>query len=115
MEDNNFKEKLTRENSPMFFKLWDLKNSPDWWKHNIYAITTKDLTMTVWNGSHYPSIEANEKTHICPAGTKVQVWMVSRFGDAGVTDNLVDPVGYNVRGLDADIDLKDYEFILKTK
>jgi len=37
--------------------------------------------------------------------------MVSRFGDVGVTDNLETPKGYDVRGLDADIDLADYEFI----
>jgi hypothetical protein len=39
--------------------------------------------------------------------------MVSRFGDVGVTDNLETPTGYDIRGLDADVDLIDYEFILK--
>ena len=37
--------------------------------------------------------------------------MVSRFGDVGVTDNLTNPKGYDARGLDADKDLSDYEFI----
>lgn len=37
--------------------------------------------------------------------------MVSRFGDIGVTDNLITPKGYDIRGLDADTDLTDYEFI----
>jgi len=36
-------------------------------------------------------------THICKAGTTVRVWMVSRFGDCGITDNL----GNDARGYDA--------------
>ena len=30
-------------------------------------------------------------------GKKHRVWMVSRFGDVGITDNLKDPKGYNKR------------------
>ena len=114
-------KQITREENPAFFKLWDLKcvqkwkeeqkHLKDWYSYEIYAKTTKDLTMSVWNGKHEPSVEANCKEHICKAGTRVRVWMVSRFGDAGVTDNLTNPKGYDVRGLDADIDLTDYEFI----
>jgi hypothetical protein len=116
---------LTREDNPAFFKMWDLKcvqfwkeedkGKKSWSDFEIYAKTTKDLTMSVWNGKHHPSVEANCTEHICKAGTRVRVWMVSRFGDVGVTDKLIDPVGYNVRGLDADVDLTDYEFIEKTK
>lgn len=113
-------DKPVAEN-PAFDKLWALKSvqkwrdeqkdKKGWYDFEIYAKTAKDLTMSVWNGSHNPSVEANTKEHICRAGTRVRVWMVSRFGDVGVTDNLKDPIGYNVRGLDADKDLTDYEFI----
>ncbi len=65
--------------------------------------------MSVWNGIH--PVEENTAKHICKAGTKVRVWMVSRFGDVGVTDNLETPKGYDVRGLNADVDLIDYEFV----
>lgn len=115
------KEEITRESNPSFFKLWDLKcvqfwneehnGKKSWSDYEIYAKTTRDLIMSVWNGKHNPSVEANITKHTCKAGTRVRVWMVSRFGDVGVTDNLVNPIGYHVRGLDADIDLVDYEFI----
>lgn len=119
-------EILTEEKNPMFYKLWDLMcankenmmnhfkggvRKECWDDYEIYAKTTKDVTMSVWNGKHEPSVEANCKEHICKAGTRVRVWMVSRFGDIGVTDNLINPKGYDARGLDADKDLIDYEFI----
>lgn len=109
---------FTKEKNPNFFKLWELKSIKrwqenqrhlkDWNSFKIYATTTKDLEMSVWNGKH--PVEENTTRHICKAGTRVRVWMVSRFGDVGVTDNLVNPNGYNVRGLDADIDLINYKF-----
>lgn len=112
---------LTREQNPNFFKLWDLKcvqrwndeqkHLKHWYSYDIYAKTIKDIEMRVWNGQH--PVEQNTTNHICKAGTKVMVWMVSRFGDVGITDNLENPTGYNVRGLDADTDLIDYEFIDK--
>jgi hypothetical protein len=118
-------EQLTREKNPNFYKLFDLINVKTWREENkgkksfsdyqIYAKTTKDVTMSVWNGNHHPSIEANCKEHICKSGTRVRVWMVSRMGDAGITDNLINPIGYNARGLDADVDLIDYEFIENLK
>jgi len=81
----------------------------DWHSFEIYAKTTKDLEMNVWNGKH--PVKENTTKHICKKGTKVRVWMVSRFGDVGVTDNIENPNGYDVRGLDADVDLTDYEFL----
>lgn len=104
-------KEITRDQNPNFFKLWDLKCSQDWNKFEIYAKTTKDLEMNVWNGKH--PVEENTTRHICKSGTKVRVWMVSRFGDVGVTDNLKNPKGYETRGLDADVDLIDYEFLEK--
>ncbi len=119
MEDRE----LTRELNPMFFRLFDIKciqkwrddqkHLRDWYDYEIYAKTTKDVIMSVWNGKHEPSIEANCEDHVCKSGTRVRVWAVSRFGDVGITDNLKNPRGYDVRGLDADIDLTDYEFIEK--
>jgi hypothetical protein len=112
-------ETFTRKQNPNFYKLWDLKcvknwlddqkHLKDWYDYEIYAKTTKDFEMTVWNGYH--PYDENCVKHICKSGTKVRVWMVSRFGDVGITDNLDNPIGYNIRGLDADIDLTDYEFI----
>ncbi len=101
------------EKNPNFFKLWDLKCEQSkllksWFSYEIYAKTTKDLEMSVWNGKH--PVEENTSKHICKADTKVRVWMVSRFGDVGITDNLDNPKGYDIR-VDADTDLKDYEFI----
>ena len=117
-------EILTEENNPMFYRLLDLlcnhktnmlhrENKEEWNDYDIYAITTRDLEMRVWNGNHHPSQEANTTYHTCKAGTKVRIWMVSRMGDTGVTDNLVNPIGYDVRGVDADKDLTNYEFIEK--
>ena len=116
MEDE---KEMCVEKNPMFFKLWDLKciqhwkedqkHLKNWSSFDIYAKTTKDLEMNVWNGTH--PVEENTRKHICNSGTKVRVWMISRFGDVGVTDNLENPSGYDIRGLDADLDLIDYEFI----
>ncbi len=127
MSADEIKEEVfTPEANPMFYRLWDLmcnhkinmlkrENKEEWNDYDIYAITTRDLEMSVWNGSHHPSMEANTKKHICKTGTRVLIWMVSRMGDAGVTDNLINPKGYDVRGLDADKDLTNYEFIKRNK
>ena len=115
----NENKEFTREDNPNFFKLWDIKcvrfwddsqkHIKSWFDYEIYATTTKDLEMSVWNRRH--PVDENMTKHICEKGTKVRVWTVSRFGDVGVTDNLENPQGYDVRGLDADKDLIDYEFI----
>lgn len=112
-------KELSREQNPNFFKLWDLKcvrswmddqkHLKNWNSYKIYAKTTRDIEMNVWNGSH--PVENNTSKHICKSGSRVRIWMVSRFGDVGITDNLENPNGYDARGLDADEDLIDYEFI----
>jgi len=107
---------------PMFTKLWKLSSArgnailsgetepvKSWWDYEIYAKTKNDFKMTVWNGNH--PVEGNCSYHTCKAGTRVRIWMVSRFGDVGITDNLINPKGYGARGIDADTDLYDYEFI----
>lgn len=78
-----------------------------WSKFDIYAYTKKDFKMSVWNG-HGAKPEYTE--HICPAGTKVRIWMVSRMGDIGITDNLDSPKGYDCRGVDNE-DLYDWEVV----
>jgi creatinine amidohydrolase/Fe(II)-dependent formamide hydrolase-like protein len=99
------------EEFSMFSKLWKLMCDRTWFDYEIYAITNKDFDMSVWSGIH--PVESNTTKHICKKDSRVRVWMVSRFGDVGITDNLINPTGYNVRGLDADKDLYDYELILK--
>jgi hypothetical protein len=65
-------------------------------KFRITAETATDNEMRRWNGKD-SSKDENFIRHICPAGTTVLVWMVSRFGDVGITDILVDAVGYDTR------------------
>ena len=79
-----------------------------WGHFEIYARIKKDCEMNVWNGKH--PVEENTTSHICKAGTKVRVWMVSRFGDIGITDNLDNPTGYDNRGVAAE-DMYDWEII----
>ena len=65
-------KEFTRELNPNFFKLWDLKcvqkwrdgqkHLKDWHSFEIYAKTTKDLEMNVWNGTH--PVEENTTKHI---------------------------------------------------
>lgn len=78
-----------------------------WYKFQITATTLKDFPMKVWNG-HNADPEYTE--HVCPTGTKVLIWMVSRFGDIGITDNLTDPKGYDCRGVE-EFELTNWEFL----
>jgi len=66
-----------------------------WEYFQIFATTKEDFVMSVWNQTH--PVEKNKKEHLCVKGTKVLVWMVSRFGDVGITDNLSSPIGYDIR------------------
>lgn len=75
--------------------------------HKVYATLKVPVEMRVWNGKH--PAEDNMPTHMAPAGTKVRIWTVSRFGDVGITDNIVDPNGYDAR-VSFDI-LKDFEVV----
>lgn len=101
-------KEFNKENNPNFFMLWE-RHCKDWYDYNVYATTTKDIEMRVWNGNH--PYDENVTTHVCRAGTRVRIWTVSRFGDVGITDNLENPRGYDARGIDADNDLVDYEFV----
>lgn len=113
----NEEQKLNREKYPIFFKLWDIKcvekwkeenkDKKGWCDYTFYAKTTKDIEMSVWNG-HNAKPEYSD--HVCKAGTKVLIWMVSRMGDVGITDNLKDALGYSAR-VEADEYLTDLELI----
>lgn len=96
------KKEFNRKNNPNFYKLFDLNCFAG---RKIYATTKNDLVMNVWKGH---DSDPKCETHICKSGTKVQVWMASRFGDVGVTDNLDNPSGYHCR-CDADLDLENIE------
>ena len=78
-----------------------------WGKFEIFAKTKNDVSMNVWNGIH--PVDENCQLHTCERGTIVKVWMVSRFGDVGITDNLIDATGYNARV--AVDDLYEWEFV----
>lgn len=70
-----------------------------------YAKLTCDVEMNVWKGH---GTKPEYDTHIAPVGTRVRIWAVSRFGDAGVTDR-PNPTGYDARvGWDA---LDDIEIV----
>lgn len=76
-------------------KLIDLKCHNKWWKE-AYAVTTIDTPAVRWwagLADHYT----------IPAGTRVKVVMVSRFGDVGITDDMSD--AYFVGGYTARIPL----------
>lgn len=103
-------KELSKEKNPNFFKCWDLETSRKWFDYEVYAETTKDITMQVWNHKH--PAEQNMESHVCKESTKVRVWMVSRFGDVGITDVLENPRGYHAR-VDADLHLTNFEFIKK--
>lgn len=79
-----------------FDKLWDLKlQRISCFEKFITAKVKQDVTMHVWNGKH--PVDGNMSEHVCKAGTVVRVWMVSRFGDVGITDNFENARGYDLR------------------
>lgn len=96
----------------LYCSKWPMKieDRPNrWGDYEIYAKTTKNIVMSVWDGTHDSEGNANCKEHICKKGTKVRVWMVSRFGDVGITDNIKNPRAYDAR-VDP-CELTDFQFI----
>lgn len=81
-----------------FESLFMLKNNRKWWEFNVDTHCKEDILMQVWNKKH--PIEDNIKNHVCKAGNRIKVWTVSRFGDICVTDNFINPTGYDARGID---------------
>lgn len=62
---------------------------------NAYAELAIPVEMSVWKGNRL--IDDNCSKHIAGKGSRVLIWMTSRFGDVGITDNLIDPCGYDAR------------------
>ncbi len=55
----------------------------------LYATTRVAVRMTEWNGKH--PVEKNETRRDAPAGTRVLVTVVSRFGYVGIRDKRLTP------------------------
>lgn len=71
---------------------------------HAYVTITQPVVLRKWNGSHYPSVEANMTSVPVPAGTTLKIVMVSRFGDCGLTDDLDADTGYSLRvDLDSEV------------
>jgi len=110
---------IVKKKAITFPELFSLKYPPGYHENSrllffmnrfkIYATTKKDFVMNVWNGKHPSDDKNNWQKHPCKKGTKVLIWMVSRFEDVGITDNLVNPIGYDLRGVSCH-DLKNFEF-----
>ena len=95
---------------PIFEELWEVKNKLP--ETMITAVLKKDVDAVA---------------RVIPSGTKVRIWMVSRFGDVGITDDLstsasgydarVGPAPSVVRNVRNPGNLEDYlsEVILHTK
>ena len=94
--------KLSPADQTILDELWDRKVSRNpWLPENLrkeenesyldwmgaaIAELTEDVVMHVWNGTHPP--DKNTTEHTVKKGTTVLIWMMSRFGDIGITDNL---------------------------
>lgn len=71
---------------------------------HAYVTVTQPVVLRKWNGSHYPTTEANMTDVPVPAGTTLKIVMVSRFGDCGLTDDLNAENGYHLRvDLDSEV------------
>jgi hypothetical protein len=56
--------------------------NPNWCSAFLYATTKKSVKFRTWNGTH--PVEKNEAVEEKPAGTRVLVTMMSRFGHVGI-------------------------------
>lgn len=79
-------------------------HKPETWS---YRFATLREPIEMW---HYRQFWKNDEPQfdkvMCPAGTRVKIVMVSRFGDVGITENLDAENGYGARvSLDT---LKDF-------
>lgn len=76
--------------------LWSHKGFPykPLGPEHLYATTTKPVLFSVWQGHNKPEINYTK-----PAGTRVLVTMISRFGDVGVRARDLEPAshGYDAR------------------
>lgn len=68
----------------LFERLWELKNNLP--GTIIHAVLKRDVEAVEYDG--HPLEDKTPRLRTIPKGTKVRIWMVSRFGDVGITDNL---------------------------
>lgn len=68
-----------------------LPHKPSTWTHRIAKLRAPTAMRLYTNGTP----EFVDK--LCPAGTRVKIVMVSRFGDVGVTEDLTADVKYTAR------------------
>lgn len=68
----------------LYERLWEFKK--DLPGTVIHAVLKKDVEAVEYDG--HPWEIKVPRLRTIPKGTKVRIWMVSRFGDVGITDNL---------------------------
>jgi hypothetical protein len=80
-----------------------LVSNPNWCCAFVYATLAREVEFRQWNGVH--PVDENSEVYRRPAGTRVLVTMVSRFGDVGIRDrDLVPPSnGYSARVMPEDL------------
>jgi|688.fasta_scaffold2758658_1 hypothetical protein len=70
-------------------------HKPDTWQ---YKFATLRKPVEMWNyKQRWVGNEPQFDKVMCPAGTRVKIVMVSRFGDVGITEDLTKETGYGAR------------------
>lgn len=70
-----------------------IPHQPATWPWRVGTLK-REVKFQIWHG-HGAKPEFTYR--MVPAGTKVKIVMVSRFGDVGITDNLAAEYGYSAR------------------
>lgn len=71
-------------------------HKPETWPFR-FGTVKEPTELRFWDGSRDAKGEPAFTYRTIPAGTKVKIVMVSRFGDVGITDNLEAENGYGAR------------------
>jgi len=67
-------------------EMWDRKNSGrEMFAHGTLLVACH---ASRWNGNH--PVDENSRKYIIPAGTKVLITVISRFGHVGIRDYSID-------------------------
>ena len=74
--------------------LWHA-HKPETWPFR-FATLREDVEFT-WMGEWQRGGKQAQRLELVPAGTKVKIVMVSRFGDIGITTDLTAANGYGAR------------------
>lgn len=88
-------------------EMWDRKcKGREMFSHGILLV---DIPAFQWNGNH--PVESNTTSYIIPAGSKVLITMISRFGHVGIRNH---DIGQESHGYDAAAqpeELRDLSFL----